>query len=213
MTEHGRTRAVRPFLFLTDFMPNIPPALQHTPWGATQHYSEIAPGISQLSTAGHGGLHLSTERQLQVPPALLIETFAGLPWYEEDCDWALVALAFPDHFDGRSLHHAIGTVRSYHEKVKLDDYLQGHVTGQAAAKKAAVWFAEHKQQWEFGCQHGGGDFCGGMLNTVDRTKHMLYRCKDWPHLKVPFTLDQLRAAMPGIELKEDARPIPIPVAA
>jgi len=37
--------------------------------------------------------------------------WAGAPWFEEDCDWALVALAFPDYFDSQSIYHAVQAVQ------------------------------------------------------------------------------------------------------
>jgi hypothetical protein len=33
-------------------------------------------------------------------PYRAVPTFAGGNWYEEDCDWALVALSFPELFIG-----------------------------------------------------------------------------------------------------------------
>ena len=70
-----------------------------TPWGVAQTVTVIADGIESVSTSSHGGIRLSAERQAQMP-----ERFVGLNkygrgcWYEEDCEWALVAVAFPEHF-------------------------------------------------------------------------------------------------------------------
>lgn len=37
------------------------------------------------------------------------------PWgavqQQEDCEWALVALAYPQYFDGRSMFYAVKTVQ------------------------------------------------------------------------------------------------------
>lgn len=68
-----------------------------TPWGKAQTIDKIAEGITHVTTASHGGIHLSPKRQKQMP-AKYRETFAGGPWYEEDCDWARVAVTFPDCF-------------------------------------------------------------------------------------------------------------------
>lgn len=62
-----------------------------TPWGASQSTTKWAPGIMQYSTASHGGFHLSPTRNAEMPAALRIDS----GWYEEDCEWALVAVAFP----------------------------------------------------------------------------------------------------------------------
>jgi hypothetical protein len=48
----------------------------------------------QYSTPGHGGIHLSKTRQEAMPVAFRID--GG--WYEEDCDWALVAVVWPEAF-------------------------------------------------------------------------------------------------------------------
>lgn len=196
-------------------MPNIPPALSHTPWGATQHHRERFPGIHFVSTAGHGGVWLSPERRQAMPePLRHVGTWAGLPWYEEDCDWALVALAFPEDFDGYSLHHAIGTARSFHkDKFDVEAYLTAHPTGRTAATKARDWFHEHKKQWEFGVECGGPEGCTGCLTTIDRTESYSYRCENWPSLPQPFTLEQLRAAVPGIVLYDSITRTPAPAAA
>jgi len=67
-----------------------------TPWGFSDHAEEIAPGIVSYSTPGHGGYHLSEEREAQMHPALrkTEATYCPLGWYEEDCEAALVGLAF-----------------------------------------------------------------------------------------------------------------------
>lgn len=65
-----------------------------TPWGPSQTAKKWAPGIMEYSTAGHGGFHLSPTRNAEMPEALRIDD----GWYEEDCDWALVAVAFPTVF-------------------------------------------------------------------------------------------------------------------
>ena len=70
-----------------------------TPWGAAQTSKTIAEGIVSYMTASHGGILISDQRRESMPDHLRsIPTFAGGNWYEEDCDWAIVALAFPVHF-------------------------------------------------------------------------------------------------------------------
>jgi hypothetical protein len=76
-----------------------------------QTVHEVAPGIVQVSTAGHGGYWLSPERRADMPAQYRdIRTFAGGPWYEEDCDWSLVVLSFPEHFDAKTRQAAADTV-------------------------------------------------------------------------------------------------------
>ena len=68
-----------------------------TPWGRAQHCTQLADGILSYSTASHGGLWISDQRRAEMPePYKSIPTFAGGNWYEEDCDWCLVLLAWPE---------------------------------------------------------------------------------------------------------------------
>ena len=72
-----------------------------TPWGEAQRIERIAPGIEFVSTASHGGYRLDSERNSVVPRAWRAAGFNGLPargWYEEDCDWSMVALTFSQFF-------------------------------------------------------------------------------------------------------------------
>lgn len=70
------------------------PGPQCSSWGAIQEAEEILPGIWSVSTASHGGLILSDERQEAMPEAL---TIVG-GFYEEDVNWSHVVLAFDAEF-------------------------------------------------------------------------------------------------------------------
>jgi hypothetical protein len=93
-----------------------------TPWGPSQSSREIALGIIRYDTASHGGYYVSPERILQMPkPLREFKPFAGANWYEEDCDWAIVALAFPQFFPADWIQDALATLKNYkpelHEQV------------------------------------------------------------------------------------------------
>lgn len=80
------------------------PRTHRTPWGAAQDVAEVAPGITRIDTASHGGYHLDRKRQAEVVRRFPhFKTFAGGPWYEEDQDRALVCLTFPDCFPTNAL--------------------------------------------------------------------------------------------------------------
>lgn len=66
----------------------------HTPWGPSQGATVYAEGVTCHSTAGHGGFHLSAERNRVVHPMLRVR--GG--FYEEDECWAIVAITFPHLF-------------------------------------------------------------------------------------------------------------------
>jgi hypothetical protein len=67
-----------------------------TPWGGSQMATIYVEGIVSHSTSGHGGFHLSSDRNRFVDASVRSE--GG--WYEEDCEWAVVAITFPDVFTG-----------------------------------------------------------------------------------------------------------------
>ncbi|WGR90714.1 hypothetical protein MTX26_35340 (plasmid) [Bradyrhizobium sp. ISRA443] len=78
----------------------------HTPWGASQGATVYAKGVTSHSTAGHGGFKLSAERNGKVHPILRAKD----GWYEEDAEWAIVAITFPylfTAFERRCAEHTI----------------------------------------------------------------------------------------------------------
>lgn len=72
-----------------------------TPWGPAQSVEVASPGIVWVSTEGHGGVwvapHLVGGLAIR-PPSKHIGIFEGAggsAWYEEDCAWSIVQLAYP----------------------------------------------------------------------------------------------------------------------
>ena len=65
-----------------------------TPWGCADHVEKYRRGIIWYSTPSHGGFHLCKTLNERVPPYMREPS----GWYEEDCDWAIVATVFPDAF-------------------------------------------------------------------------------------------------------------------
>ena len=79
------------------------PRPTHSPWGAIQEASQIFSGVWMVSTASHGGFHVSAERLAAsgflrefAPHSFKGQGKGG--WFEEDCDWCFVPLAFPDEW-------------------------------------------------------------------------------------------------------------------
>jgi len=97
-TEESPVPEVQPTLFAPTSRPT------YSPWGRPDECDEIAPGIWRVFTPSHGGFIISQQRRDRMPPVLRdFQTFAGGNSYEEDCDWAIVALAYPDHFTREQL--------------------------------------------------------------------------------------------------------------
>ena len=65
-----------------------------TPWGAAQHAERYIRGITWYSTAAHGGFKVCAGLNARIPEYM---RDAG-GWYEEDCDWSIVATVFPEAF-------------------------------------------------------------------------------------------------------------------
>jgi hypothetical protein len=142
--------------------------LFHTPWGPPQHQEAVAPGITRVSTAGHGGYHVDTSALATMPPALAaFDTFAGGDgcggrWFEEDEDWCVVALAFPHLFQPYEVWCALQTFGCCARAQPRYAAAERAFTGPArddAERIAAAWFDEHRDHWRvrgYGCGTGPG---------------------------------------------------------
>lgn len=82
------------------------------PWGEPDLITRYADGILRVITPGHGGFYLSNERLKQMPEALF--EAANGRWFEEDCEWCLVALSFPDEFTSEEQEFARKTLKNWY---------------------------------------------------------------------------------------------------
>ncbi|NKL59491.1 DUF7007 domain-containing protein [Rhizobium leguminosarum] len=80
-----------------------------TPWGMAQISRRYADGIVLHSTASHGGFHLDENANATVHALYRNDT----EFYEEDCEWAKVAYAFPHLFTTYERRLADRTLRDY----------------------------------------------------------------------------------------------------
>lgn len=85
------------------------PAGASTPWGRAQVSRQFADGIILHSTASHGGLHLAEKANSAVQALFRNDG----EFYEEDCEWAKVAHAFPQLFTAYERRLADRTLRDY----------------------------------------------------------------------------------------------------
>lgn len=96
-----------------------------TPWGESDSSKQYAEGITFYGTPSHGGFHLSAKQNRLVPDYLRDATWGDLGaggWYEEDCDWSIVAVVFPHLFTAEDLENARRTLATYHpEQLKRFD--------------------------------------------------------------------------------------------
>lgn len=81
----------------------------NTPWGRTETVTDIGAGILHVTTASHGGYFVPRNLNILIPLPWRTHTFAArgmMGWYEEDCDWCCVALAFPTTFPAHAAEAA-----------------------------------------------------------------------------------------------------------
>lgn len=101
-----------------------------TPWGQSQDVTDVADGVQFVSTAGHGGYRLSAARLARMPESLKTVTdfYKGGPWFEEDCEWARVAMAFPELFPADAQEAARSTLAQTQPAIlaKFDLWVSGH---------------------------------------------------------------------------------------
>lgn len=114
-----------------------------TPWGMSQSATIYGPGIVCHATAGHGGFHLSSDRNLAVPSALRNDTC----WYEEDVEWAVVAHAFPNLFTGYERRTADETIRHSWPEFWENVHGQLLVAGESQAKDRQAFEKIHANSW------------------------------------------------------------------
>jgi hypothetical protein len=183
-----------------------------TPWGPSQTAKQIAPGIVRVSTASHGGYVLNAERQAEFEKKFPdFKPYAGAPFYEEDQDAAMIALAFPEHFDDAAIYNAVRTVygsAKMHDEMELSpqfksgcgncwnaviDWLNRDPEGRRLAARADQFEAARAEMWEAGSMGGDGRTIHVSFTRVGDHKNQWLTVKEWP--KKQFYNDEELAAM------------------
>ena len=116
-------------------------------WGPIQSGTQLLPGVWKVSTASHGGLILSHERQEAMPEPLLRPDAS----YDEHIAWGQVFIAFEAEFRDAGLplidiemQLAHDTVRTYHPLAYASftgvaiEPRDSHVLRKIAAYKAVI---------------------------------------------------------------------------
>ena len=77
--------------------------MQYSPWGAVQHETKFARGLSKIYTASHGGIKVSKNLAEKYPLLMEVITKSGFSFYqngyyyfEEDCDYVFPTIIFCD---------------------------------------------------------------------------------------------------------------------
>lgn len=108
---------------------------QWSPWGEVQTARDLGGGVWFVSTASHGGIYVPQTMLDAMPAALRCNRYSGGgQWFEEDVEWALVAVWRPELFPLGFRCGAKRTILAYRGAT-------GHGGLYAAA---AEWVAEHR---------------------------------------------------------------------
>lgn len=97
-----------------------------TPWGPAETVVYWHHGVTEVITNTHGGFHIQ-ERQLMTIPAIWRLARHGdqatltSPWFEEDVDWALAALALGRPFTGAKQARADIVFQHFFDTLSRDE--------------------------------------------------------------------------------------------
>ena len=116
---------------------------EFTSWGASQGATLYGEGVAFHSTASHGGFHLSEERNAEVDHRL--RRHKG--WYEEDAEWATVAMTFPDLFTSLERRSADQTFKDSWPDAW--EAIRGTILepGQSFEKDRRAFHQRHAEDW------------------------------------------------------------------
>ena len=115
----------------------------HTPWGPSQGATVYVEGVTCHTTAGHGGFHLSAERNAMVHPMLR----AADGFYEEDECWAIVAITFPDLFTAFERRCAERTIKDSFPDAWETIFDTTLGPGESRIKDQRAFEALHASDW------------------------------------------------------------------
>lgn len=114
-----------------------------TPWGVAQSSEVYAEGVVFHSTASHGGFKLDQAPNAAMPTVLRVE--GG--WYEEDCEWAKVAVGIPALFTDHERRHADRILRDYYPDVWEAIHGRELTPGESHAKDRRRFLERHARDW------------------------------------------------------------------
>jgi hypothetical protein len=119
------------------------PSGTSTPWGGAQASHQYGEGVVCHSTASHGGFQLDRTANAKVTAAY--RNASG--FYEEDCEWAKVAHAFPHLFTARERECADKTLRHFWPDAY--ERINGTVfpAGASRVKDRRAFDERHRNHW------------------------------------------------------------------
>ena len=121
-----------------------------TPWGTSHGCSHYAKGIVKHHTASHGGFHVSKPLNEKIP----VYMRAADGWYEEDCEWAKVAVCFPEFFPAEHVEAAKKTLRDWDYKAYEKFYGVKLKKGESYEKDQERFYNLHRNDYIVICAFG-----------------------------------------------------------
>lgn len=172
----------------------------NTPWGPSQGAVRYGEGVVFHSTAGHGGFHLSPDRNARIQP--LLRNSGG--WYEEDSAWAAVAIAWPDLFTGLERRQAEETLR--HGWPDAWEAIHGRALqpGESRTRDAEAFARDHADGWVVisalrSDQHPGFTEViatrGGRRDPQSEERRFLVPSREYKAGPFGFVIDEARHAV------------------
>ncbi len=179
-----------------------------TPWGPAHTATDYGQGVTFYTTAQHGGFHLSEEALARMAKPLdSLGTFAGPGWYEEDADWSLVAVSFPDLFDDYELFCAARILLARRPR-----YLEGAEAWLSTPEAKPIiaridaFYAANKDLFEISGMHTAGEIWACRAYTLSKDRILIFEMKAYPPWAKPFTradVEALGAVITADKRKED----------
>lgn len=126
-----------------------------TPWGQSQvieKASKVADDILFVSTAGHGGFFVPPERNAKIPEYMRERS----GWYEEDEDWSVVVVSFPELFPDENVAQAKNTLRNWKPGAYEAFYGQEIQPGESYVKDQAIFLHENRNEYIAIAAYGDG---------------------------------------------------------
>jgi hypothetical protein len=171
-----------------------------TPWGPSQGAVRYGEGVVFHSTSGHGGFHLTADRNAEVHP--LLRATGG--WYEEDAAWAAVATAWPDLFTGLERRQAEETLR--HSWPDAWEAIHGRALkpGESRTRDGEAFARDHASDWVvisaiYSDQHRGFTEViatrGGRRDPKSEERRFLVPSGDYKVGAFGFVIDEARHAV------------------
>ena len=125
-----------------------------SPWGKIQAEELVTDGIWIVSTPSHGGFKLDREANAGMPAELRLD--GG--WYEEDCAWSHVVVAYPTLFSEDKQRNARTSLRDWEPDLFESFFGEPVKPGESVIRDQETF--DKKHQDDFVVTAAYGDWAG-----------------------------------------------------